>query len=634
MSKKQHHNFATRRPQTPTEALDTQTSLYISSLGKDESSLKQLKQILSKAPSLLLNHFASFLIEIQLTQTDSVSRFFALQLIVFVFDRSHAFREIVVGELVPILQRTVGIQGFLIPGPQQYAQKCKALALASIVDWFNRFGKIHRQLEIARYHLRKMGLYKLDDGSADSAQARQEAMRQERVKRERHEAYIKALEERDEKMDEIQENINKLKELFGILVNGFESIAFGGSASSASSTNNTQKMTHKGMVSAYGLGTTSYTLEIEIPSNPADLADPETDENKILYDELRECSKLQGRLVEMVQRWIRVVSLEEIEAPATVSAELKRLIDLKSHIENLKSKAELLISNAGLTAKADNEEEEDFDDEVFEEIPIQESSTAPSFLSKLMAGGSSSVNDNVGSSVNNIAVAAPRGESSSSLASSSSKRSNLPAQPKERLHLPAGSTIKGNEQFKNTQSLIHNKDLLKVAPIVDYNQDLYYWDKKDIPFNTTGIDFHHRFLGDGKGENFIPEAIMQDLRKRTVVVEMEHVEIPPCRARLRNGSLCTRRDKVKCPFHGVVVPRDDNGDPLDPNHVEQRDKGKGVAFWEDLEREVNQAIGEATIPKKRGAPKTALQEELELLKKKDNVKTRLEKSMKRFKKSK
>jgi hypothetical protein len=41
------------------------------------------------------------------------------------------------------------------------------------------------------------------------------------------------------------------------------------------------------------------------------------------------------------------------------------------------------------------------------------------------------------------------------------------------------------------------------------------------------------------------------------------VEYPPCRAPLRNGRLCPRRDAEKCPFHGIIVPRDEFGIPLD-----------------------------------------------------------------------
>ncbi|CAG8578853.1 5348_t:CDS:2 [Ambispora leptoticha] len=39
-------------------------------------------------------------------------------------------------------------------------------------------------------------------------------------------------------------------------------------------------------------------------------------------------------------------------------------------------------------------------------------------------------------------------------------------------------------------------------------------------------------------------------------------DITPCRARLKNGQLCPRRDLYRCPFHGTKVPRNNFGDPI------------------------------------------------------------------------
>jgi len=43
---------------------------------------------------------------------------------------------------------------------------------------------------------------------------------------------------------------------------------------------------------------------------------------------------------------------------------------------------------------------------------------------------------------------------------------------------------------------------------------------------------------------------------------------PPwsCRARLKNGTLCQRRDRQKCPFHGTIVARDLSGVPSEPSN--------------------------------------------------------------------
>ncbi len=37
-----------------------------------------------------------------------------------------------------------------------------------------------------------------------------------------------------------------------------------------------------------------------------------------------------------------------------------------------------------------------------------------------------------------------------------------------------------------------------------------------------------------------------------------------CKVRLPSGRLCPRQDRIKCPFHGMIIPRDDAGRPVDP----------------------------------------------------------------------
>lgn len=79
-----------------------------------------------------------------------------------------------------------------------------------------------------------------------------------------------------------------------------------------------------------------------------------------------------------------------------------------------------------------------------------------------------------------------------------------------------------------------------------------------------------------------------------------------CNVRLESGKLCPRRDKVKCPFHGKIIPRDHNGVPLDENDRleegrRESSKTQNVPDWQDPEllRDIREAIGiDLTMPKK------------------------------------
>lgn len=81
-----------------------------------------------------------------------------------------------------------------------------------------------------------------------------------------------------------------------------------------------------------------------------------------------------------------------------------------------------------------------------------------------------------------------------------------------------------------------------------------------------------------------------------------------CNVRLETGKLCPRRDKVKCPFHGKIIPRDHLGVPIDEDdrrEEERRAKRKqNVPEWQDpqLLREIKAATGiDLTMPKRGGS---------------------------------
>ncbi|KAF9977926.1 hypothetical protein BGZ73_004366 [Actinomortierella ambigua] len=104
------------------------------------------------------------------------------------------------------------------------------------------------------------------------------------------------------------------------------------------------------------------------------------------------------------------------------------------------------------------------------------------------------------------------------------------------------------------------EELLARAPVVPWDDDLSYWDKKEVMFNTSGLEFSHRFLGVGDGANMVSKATLDRMKMRTTIYTPQMPkEIKACRHPLKDGGLCPRRDLVKCPFHGVIVPRDEDG---------------------------------------------------------------------------
>ncbi|KAJ2816846.1 hypothetical protein IWW50_006356, partial [Coemansia erecta] len=104
--------------------------------------------------------------------------------------------------------------------------------------------------------------------------------------------------------------------------------------------------------------------------------------------------------------------------------------------------------------------------------------------------------------------------------------------------------------------------LRETAPVVSYGTDLEHWGKRNISANTTGLEVRHRFLGSARDEPVLSGAALEMLQKRAVYYqEPERKEIKACRAPLPSGRLCPRRDLVKCPLHGAIIPRDEQGRP-------------------------------------------------------------------------
>jgi len=127
-----------------------------------------------------------------------------------------------------------------------------------------------------------------------------------------------------------------------------------------------------------------------------------------------------------------------------------------------------------------------------------------------------------------------------------------------------------NEEKESDKSYIPEnipddlKELYKTAPVVEFNDDLLYWGRTKIQFNEfSGMERSHRFFGVSEGNNYISDETLERLQKRAIYFpKKERVIYPECRARMPNGSLCKRRDIHNCPYHGKIIPRDDQGNPI------------------------------------------------------------------------
>jgi hypothetical protein len=141
------------------------------------------------------------------------------------------------------------------------------------------------------------------------------------------------------------------------------------------------------------------------------------------------------------------------------------------------------------------------------------------------------------------------------------------------------------------------KEWYEKAPVVPFDRDLEFWGQEHVSVaqvsQHSGLEYHHRFLGDSSDQPLSGPAL-ESLQKRLVYLpSTSKVEYPPCRAPLRNGTLCKRRDMERCPFHGPIIPRDDVGTPLDAS----TSNPKVLSTWEQIAKELQ--LESPVRPKRR-----------------------------------
>ncbi|KAF7649223.1 hypothetical protein LDENG_00144790 [Lucifuga dentata] len=140
------------------------------------------------------------------------------------------------------------------------------------------------------------------------------------------------------------------------------------------------------------------------------------------------------------------------------------------------------------------------------------------------------------------------------------------------------------------------------APVVPFGLDLYYWGQ-DQPSAGKIIKSasQHQF--------WVPMAAEEEVENEEMLAESSsrYISFPGsftpvshyCRAPLGNAKLCQRQDRVKCPFHGRIIPRDEEGRPCRQEdrlreEQEQRRRREEQPDWREAElmQDIEAATGE------------------------------------------
>ncbi|KAL0379388.1 UNVERIFIED_CONTAM: UV-stimulated scaffold protein A [Sesamum angustifolium] len=444
-------------------------------------------------------------------------RYLALLIIDELFMRSKLFRNLLVENLDQLLSLSVGFRrNHPLPAPASVASVMRSKAIEFLEKWNESFGIHYRQLRLGYDYLRNTLRFQFPNLQANAARVQQE--RREREMRTK-EILLKKFESFRTKFssikEEIQSNIDEIDECLEILRKKDEDMPL-------ASTDDEDMEEFRN----------SELRQIRLDSLREGEKIQESSENKVVFDALREFYKvLVTKHLAAVQEWISVLIRVEVADLRFRDSALKDLIDIRNLIQSTKRKCE--ESGCDLPKIANAEEEED----------IWLDGTVEAF-EKGKSGPSCSENkDGPATSTSNNTMGAGCSNNSSN------------------------GNERRNSQNNGSKSNPLRSKLLTEAPMLNWGSFLDTWgSNRDVLANQRGLDLEGHW-GRVDYDAVIPADKIAELNVRASVYEEEPVEIQPCRAPLRKGGLCQRRDLKICPFHGLIIPRDDEGKPINESSV-------------------------------------------------------------------
>ncbi|KAJ3692324.1 hypothetical protein LUZ60_012674 [Juncus effusus] len=483
-------------------------------------------------------------------------RYLALLIIDELFMRSKLFRTLFVETLDQFLTLSVGFRkNSPLPPPSQIASNLHKKSIEFLEKWNSKFGIHYRQLRLGFDYLKNTLKLRFPNNPQNAA----------RVQRERREREIRTQEILLSKYETLKENfesikgeinstVDEIKECLEILSRKNDEFEFN------PFTNGEDEEMER--IESLEM------RKIRIDSMKESETVRETLENKALFDTLRELHKLLvTKHLISIQDWISVLIRVELSDNRFRDTALKELIDLRNNIHSIKNK---LVQfgvdfDKGKRRIEDLEEEDFWEEGQIEKFPPNSTETK----------------------------------------SKAEKTSKIPKKSNSN-----------NNDTQNPNLDPERSKLLSEAPVINWGPFLSNWDsesKADILPNQKGLEIEAHW-GRVDHDRIIPREKIAEIKLHRTIYEEEPIEIKSCLAPLRNGSLCQRRDLRICPFHGLIVPRDEKGNLVNSckDEGEEREStSDGVereSASDGVERESNNCKDEGLSENNGGVERETMEE--------------------------
>ncbi|KAJ2822301.1 hypothetical protein FBU31_004632, partial [Coemansia sp. 'formosensis'] len=539
------------------EALVTDlTETGLDTLNSDR--LRELKRICKRDDGIHVVGVFEVLLK-ALGKEHAQIRLSCLQVLNELFGRSHRFRLLVVASLPQIMALVVGAYQRPLPRPHEHATRLKQLAAEYMYAWVEKYGAAYQRLVFGFRFLRYVE--RVDFQAAARTLRRNDPVQIERLRT------IK-MESRSEYMlrsliavradflamrPAIEEALWMLSGCFAILIPDIADLfADPGPGYTEDADVDVEEIMAVMAVNRHA---------VDINVNPGRILETVEDSgNAVVYDVIRDYLRLCVTKYEpQLRAWVeRLAHLD-----SNIDPELSKLLEtvrmFRCRVADVVPKcADLGVELSFLHANNGKLGEDSSDDE-FEEVPEDFHKSRNTSSKRPVPSESLGAHRHKRHAVFSL-FGEPGLETDPTYIRPDLLRSLQPSttQPASKSSALSGNSIEDR--------------LRQTAPVVKYGPDLMYWGQNTVDTNTSGLEIRHRFLGSAREEATLSGAAADSLRKRVVYYSDamagvngaqsdQRREIRACRAPLKSGRLCPRRDLLKCPFHGLVIDRDEAGRP-------------------------------------------------------------------------
>ncbi|CAK8544917.1 unnamed protein product [Lathyrus sativus] len=548
----------------------------------DHRLLKAIKMVVRYSDSEL--RLASQTLMDLMKRDHSQVRYLAFQIIDELFMRSKLFRSLVVEDLDPLMSLSVGFRRSLpLPAPPSVASLLRSKAIESLEKWNVSFGVHYRQLRLGYDYLKNTLRLQFPN-----IQANAERIRQERRERER-----KSKEILLNKYESLKDIFSSIKgEILSTMdeIDGCLGILHSKQELESNDILDDEELNDFRSLELQQLRREALDEEEKVY---------ESSDNKVVFDALRELYKLLvTKHLVSIQEWVSVLVRVEVSDNRFRDSTLKEFIDIQNRLKSVKKRCEEAGCSLLNTSKLDGEE--DFWEEG-DPVSIETTSCTPD--SKKKHPGSSNTPDKK----KRHPETPDKKKKHPALASTSHNMSsdNLGSCAKESKSSNTDNPLHGGNESESNPA---RSKLLTKAPVVRWGSHLDTWgSNKVFMANQRGLDIESHW-GRVDDDAVIPSDKIAELSVPAMPYEEKQIEIQPCRAPLRKGALCQRRDMKSCPFHGPIIPRDDEGRPLKPSPSEDVNVSMKTDLAEQLAKQAVKNVRETDkeASKKREIDKQAL----------------------------